>query len=146
MEISILWYPGGYCIGSGLGSSNDVPASSSRERHSTVLSNGLSSARAIFQVTSPTSRTSSARRSLLAMGAGDQQTPAAASGAKPTSTPTIYVKLVKADGLREHLGKPPTASMLLRVSVGGHAQEQVLRSKGVSASHSPQWFGDDLAS
>jgi len=72
------------------------------------------------------------------MGAGDQQTPAA-SGAKPTSTPTIYVKLVKADGLREHLGKPPTASMLLRVSVGGHAQEQVLRSKGVSASHSPQW-------
>lgn len=58
------------------------------------------------------------------------------------ATTTIYVKLVKAGGLREHLGRAPTASMRFRVVVGGHAQEQVLRSKGVSASHSPHWLGE----
>ncbi|KAJ1495968.1 hypothetical protein T484DRAFT_1760981 [Baffinella frigidus] len=52
---------------------------------------------------------------------------------------SIYVKVVQGKDLRNHLGKEPTVSMLLRVSVAGQAQTEVCNSAPVPAGNSPKW-------
>jgi hypothetical protein len=52
---------------------------------------------------------------------------------------SIFVKVVHGKDLRSHLGKEPTVSMLLRVSVAGQAQTEVCHSEPVPAGNSPKW-------
>lgn len=58
----------------------------------------------------------------------------------PPSTPMIYIKVVKAEGIRQHKGRDATPSMLIRVSVAGEAQPQVLKTKHMPAGCDPTWL------
>ena len=51
----------------------------------------------------------------------------------------IYIKVVKAEGIRQHNMQNPTPSMLIRVSVSGDAQPEVLKTKPVPAGVDPIW-------
>ena len=57
----------------------------------------------------------------------------------PPSTPMIYIKVVKAEGIRQHKGRDATPSMLIRVSVAGEAQPQVLKTKAMPSGSDPTW-------
>jgi len=56
----------------------------------------------------------------------------------PTA-PAIFIKVVKAEGIRQHNGQDPTPSMLIRVSVAGEAMPQVLKTKPMPAGVDPTW-------
>ena len=45
------------------------------------------------------------------------------------TVPSIYIKVIKAEGIRQHKGRVPTPSMLIRVSVAGQAQPEVRKVK-----------------
>jgi len=53
--------------------------------------------------------------------------------------PQIFIKVVKAEGIRPHKGRDPTPSMLIRVSVAGEAQPQVLKTKPMHPGTNPSW-------
>lgn len=55
------------------------------------------------------------------------------------AVPSIYIKVIKADGIRQHQGRVPTPSMLIRVSVAGQAQPEVLKTKSMPAGTDPLW-------
>jgi hypothetical protein len=54
--------------------------------------------------------------------------------------PQIFIKVVKAEGIRQHKGRDPTPSMLIRVSVAGEAQPQVLKTKPMNPGTDPAWW------
>ena len=53
--------------------------------------------------------------------------------------PTICINVIKAEGLRQHKGRDPTPSMLIRVSVAGVAQPQVLKTKPMPPGVDQSW-------
>jgi hypothetical protein len=55
------------------------------------------------------------------------------------AVPSIYIKVIKAEGIRQHKGRVPTPSMLIRVSVSGQAQPEVLKTKPMPAGSDPLW-------
>ncbi len=55
------------------------------------------------------------------------------------AVPSIYIKVIKAEGIRQHKGRVPTPSMLIRVSVAGQAQPEVLKTKPMPAGSDPLW-------
>lgn len=55
------------------------------------------------------------------------------------TVPSIYIKVIKAEGIRQHKGRVPTPSMLIRVSVAGQAQPEVLKTKPMPAGSDPLW-------
>jgi len=55
------------------------------------------------------------------------------------AVPSIYIKVMKAEGIRQHMGRVPTPSMLIRVSVAGQAQPEVLKTKPMPAGSDPLW-------
>ena len=55
------------------------------------------------------------------------------------ATPTIVLNVIKAEGVRQHKGRDPTPSMLIRVSIGGMAQPEVLKTSSVPAGVDQTW-------
>ena len=55
------------------------------------------------------------------------------------AVPSIYIKVIKAEGIRQHKRRFPTPSMLIRVSVAGQAQPEVVKTKPMPAGSDPLW-------
>ena len=55
------------------------------------------------------------------------------------STPQIYIKVVKAEGIRQHKGRDPTPSMLIRVKEAGEVP-QVLKTKPTGPGTDASWW------
>ena len=51
----------------------------------------------------------------------------------------VHIKVVRADELRSHLGRSPTPMAMLRVSVAGMAQPELMKTSPMPDSNNPEW-------
>mmetsp|Transcript_30649 Transcript_30649/g.77549 ORF Transcript_30649/g.77549 Transcript_30649/m.77549 type:complete len:297 (-) Transcript_30649:105-995(-) len=51
----------------------------------------------------------------------------------------VHIKVVRADDLRQHLNRKPAPMAMLRVSVAGVAQQELMKTDPMPSSSSPEW-------
>jgi hypothetical protein len=52
---------------------------------------------------------------------------------------SVHIKVVRADDLRTHLGRNPSPMAMLRVSVAGVAQPELMKTSSMATTTSPEW-------
>jgi len=57
----------------------------------------------------------------------------------PAYSGKVHIKVVRADELRTHLGRAPAPMVMLRVSVGGVAQPDLMKTTPKPGETSPEW-------
>jgi hypothetical protein len=64
-------------------------------------------------------------------------------GAEPVSTseatPTVVIYVIRAEGMRKNKGRDPKPSMLMRVSMCGIPQSQLLKTRAMPAGVNQTW-------
>lgn len=62
-----------------------------------------------------------------------------AESSEPAFSGKVHIKVVRADEIRTHLGRKPTPMVMLRVSVGGVAQPDLMKTSAISTESNPEW-------